>query len=75
MARAKAKASAKAKPKKAGLENPVFQVKAEGDTIYVRGTTVEEARVVLFKHMGPIPESILAWKGPMALPRGQAVLL
>lgn len=49
----------------------VFQVKAEGDTIYVKGETREEAAEVLLKHMGPIPESLLKWKGPMKLPKGQ----
>lgn len=55
----------------AKVATTVFQVKAEGDTIYVKGETKEEAANVLLKHMGPIPESLLKWKGPMKLPRGQ----
>lgn len=50
----------------------VFKVEAEGDTIYVKGDTKEEALLVFRKHMGDwIPENAMTWKGPMKLPKGQ----
>ncbi len=52
----------------------VFRVDAEGDTIYIDARTREEARDILEQHMGGIPEELLKWSGPVALPTDEEPL-
>ena len=60
--------------KKTGPQE-VFRVDAQGDTIYIDAFTSVEARLILKRHMGDIPESLLTWSGPMPLPDGEEALL
>lgn len=52
----------------------VFRVDAQGDTLYIDAFTRVEAALVLRRHMGDIPESLLTWSGPMRLPEGEEAL-
>jgi len=55
-------------------KNEVFRVEAQGDTLYIKADTIAEAQLVLRRHIGDIPESLLSWSGPMPLPDGEESL-
>ena len=52
----------------------VFRVEAQGDVLYIDAFTLVEAKLILHQHMGDIPESLLAWSGPLPLPAGEEAL-
>jgi hypothetical protein len=52
----------------------VFRVEAQGDTMYIDAFTRVEAQLILRRHMGDIPESLLSWSGPMPFPAGEEAL-
>lgn len=61
-------------PKKKAATKEVFRVEAQGDVLYIDAFTLVEAKLVLRQRMGDIPESLLAWSGPVPLPAGEEAL-
>jgi hypothetical protein len=49
----------------------IFQVEAEGDTIYIEAATREEANRVLKNNFGAVPPSLLKWAQVDKIPEGE----
>jgi hypothetical protein len=40
----------------------IFKVEAMGDTLYIEAWTEADAKAVLFRTTGPIPDALLQWE-------------
>ena len=52
----------------------IYKCDAQGDTVYIRAKSEEQAREILFGSMGEIPDSLLTWSTVEKLPEGEEFL-
>ena len=52
----------------------IFKVEAQGDTLYIKAPTLEDAKLQLTEKIGPIPERLLKWSEVKKLPKGEEFL-
>lgn len=52
----------------------IFQVEAQGDTMYIEAASQDAAQARLFDFTGPIPTRLLKWTVIGALPEGEELL-
>jgi hypothetical protein len=56
------------------LNNKIFKVEAQGDTLYIQAPTQEDAKIELSEKIGYIPECLLTWSEVKKLPKGEQFL-
>lgn len=49
----------------------IYKVEAEGDTVYVRGETIDEAERKFENAFGFIPKKLVTWTKVDELPQGE----
>ena len=52
----------------------IYKCDAQGDTVYIRATSEQQAREILFGSMGEIPDSLLTWSTIEKLPKNEEFL-